>query len=166
MFRSKTFRDIPGEEPLFEIRPSFVILIVYEIEVMFGIAALMLMFYFSSLALFWFYLIIGAVGIFTALVVFLNWYFTIYRMTNKRVENHVGVFGSKEEEISLDDVQAVDVEQTFWGSIFGYGTILIKAAGEKREVDFVNIAKPKLVANRIEDLAMPRSRKTSLKSNG
>ena len=166
MVESKKLRDIPGEEVLFEIRPSFVVLAGYEIAIIIAIAALMLMFYFSSIAHFWFYLIVGAVGVFVALVIFLNWYFTIYRMTNKRVENRVGVFGSREEEISLDDVQAVDVEQTFWGSIFGFGTVLIKAAGEKREVDFANIAKPKLVANRVEDLAMPRGRKTSLKSNG
>jgi len=152
--KSKIFREIPGEKVIFEIRPSYFILLAPELVISLIIVVLMLLFYFSGFTFFWIYLIVGATGIFIALVFFLNWYYTIFRMSNKRVENRIGVFGSREEEISLDDVQAVDVEQTFWGSILGFGTVLIKAAGEKREVDFVNISSPKRIANRIEDLAL------------
>ena len=79
---------------------------------------------------------------------------TVYRLTTKRVENRIGVFGSREEEVELGNIQAVDVNQTFVGQIFGFGTVLIKASGEQREVDFVNISNPKIVASRIEDMAI------------
>ena len=92
------------------------------------------------------------VGVFVAGVIYLTWHKTIFRLTNKRVENCYGIVGTREEQITLDDVQAVDVETHFWGAILNFGTVMIKAAGTKREVDFTNIHDAKNIANQIEDL--------------
>ena len=152
---------IPGEEIIFEIRPSVFILIAEVLGVVLAITGVSFLFYFSGMATALFYIIASAVGIFAAAVAFLYWRSTVYILTTKRVENRVGVFGSREEEISLDDVQAVDVQQHIWGTMFGFGTVMIKAAGASREVDFTNISSPKIIANRIEDLAMPKGRRPS-----
>lgn len=145
---------IPGEEIIFEIRPSFFILAGQLLPLIVAVAGILAIFYFSGLYNFWLYLAVLVAGIIAALAVFLNWYFTIFRLTNKRVENRIGIFGSREEEIAIEDVQNVDVVTTFWGSIFSYGTVLVKAAGASREVDFTNIASPKKIANKIEDMVL------------
>ena len=154
LFSSKKIRIVPGETLIFEIRPSFVVLFFSEIILIIAIILLMALFYFSGLASVWEYIIVGLVGVFVAFTVLLNWHFTIYRLTDKRVENRVGVFGSREEEIALDDVQAVDVDQTIIGTIFNFGTVLVKSAGAQREVDLTNVSNPKKIANRIEDLSI------------
>ena len=148
---------VPGEEIIFEIRPSFIILVFQMVPVVVAIALILILFGATGFFNIWFYLIILVVGIFVAFAVFLNWYHTIYRLTTKRVENQFGIFGRREEEIALKDVQAVDNTRTFWGRIFGYGNVVIKTAGQHREVDFINISNSKAIADRIEDMAMNHS---------
>lgn len=145
---------VPGEEIIFEIRPSWFILAIQVLPMIIAVAGILGIFAFTGLFNIWLYLVVLLVGLFVAFVIFLNWYFTIYRLTNKRVENQAGIFGRREEEIALQDVQAVDNSRTFWGRIFGYGTVIIKAAGQFREVDFTNISQSKKVADRIEDMAI------------
>lgn len=150
---------IPGEEIIFEIRPSVFILFAELLGLVILIAGIISLFYFSGLANTIFYLVAGAVGVFATIVMFLYWRSTVYILTSKRVENRIGIFGSREEEISHDDIQAVDVHQSILGKIFNFGTVMIKAAGASREVDFTNVASPKQIANRIEDLAIEASRR-------
>ena len=155
----KDLKYIPGEDIIFKIRPSFFILAAQLVPIILVVAALFYIFLVSGLNIWWVYVLVFLAGGFISLVMFFNWYFTIFSLTNKRVENRVGIFGSREEEIALEDIQAVDVEQTLWGAIFGVGTILIKAAGSNREVDFTNIARPKKIARMISDMSVGNSRK-------
>ena len=145
---------VPGEKVIFEIRPSFLILLGFLVPLVIAVAAIVFIFNYTGFANIWVNLIVLVAGILAALAIFLNWYTTIYRLTTRRAENHFGIFGSREEEISHEDIEAVDVEKTFWGALLNYGTILIKAAGEGREVDFPNVANPKAIAKRIEDMAI------------
>ncbi len=145
---------VPGEEIIFEIRPSWFILVFQILPIIIAVAGVLAIFIgtgFFNLLLF---LIVLLAGIFVASIIFINWYFTVYRLTNKRVENQVGIFGRREEEIALKDVEAVDFQRTFWGKFFNFGVVLIKAAGTGREVDFTNITDAKKVADQIEDMAM------------
>lgn len=150
---------IPGEEIIFEIRPSVFILLAEILGLVILIGGIMTLFYFSGFGSTVFYIVTSAVGIFVAIVMFLYWRSTVYILTSKRVENKVGIFGSREEEISHDDIQAIDVHQSILGKTFNFGTVMIKAAGASREVDFTNITSPKQIANRIEDLAILASRR-------
>lgn len=149
---------IPGEEVIFSIRSSFFILLSYLIPLILGVSGILYMFYYAGFDAFWVNAVVLLAGIVAALGIFAHWYSTLYIMTNKRVKNRYGIIGTHEEEISLDDIQAVDVITTIPGAIFNFGTVLIKAAGEKREVDFVNIADAKKIANKVQDLAIPESR--------
>ena len=146
--------SVPGEVTIFEIRPSVFILFAELLGLVILIAGILYIFYVSGLANIVLYLIAGGVGIIVTSIMFLYWRSTIYRLTSKRVENRIGIFGSREEEISHDDIQAVDVQQSNIGKIFNFGTVMIKAAGLSREVDFTNIARPKMIADKIEDLAI------------
>jgi len=148
------FEYLPGEEVIFEIRPAPIILIAYLLPLILGVGGLLTIFALSLGLNIWLFIVVILAGIFVALVVFLNWYFTIFRLTSKRVENRYGIFGSREEEVALMDIQSVDYENTIFGRIFNFGTVIIKAAGQHREVDFTNITGAKKVADEIEDLAM------------
>jgi len=150
--KKSNLRYIPGEKIIFEIRPSVVILIARLSPLLVAIAGIIAIFIFVNIKYSWVYLVVGLVGVFVGVIIFLSWYYSVFRLTNKRVENRYGIIGSREEEITLDDVQAVDVESNFWGAIFNFGTVVIKAAGSSREVDFTDIHNAKKVANQIEDL--------------
>ena len=109
---------VPGEEIIFEIRPSWFILVFQILPIIIAVAGVLAIFIgtgFFNLLLF---LIVLLAGIFVASIIFINWYFTVYRLTNKRVENQVGIFGRREEELALKDVEAVDFQRTFWGKFF------------------------------------------------
>jgi uncharacterized membrane protein YdbT with pleckstrin-like domain len=156
MPQENTSKYIPGEEVIFILRPSFFILLSQVLPVIVVMAAFLFIFNTTGLNYWWVYALALAAGGFIVLVIFLHWYNTIYELTNKRVKNRVGTFGSREEEISLDDIQAVDVDQTFWGLVFNFGTVLVKSSGTNREVDFTNITSPKKIANRISDMSIPQ----------
>ncbi len=149
----ESIRAVPGESTIFEIRPSKVILFARLASLFIAIAGIYLIFILTGLSQILIYIGVAIFGILIGLTIYLVWYYSIYRLTTKRVENRFGVIGSREEEITLDDVQAVDVENNFWGAIFNFGTVIIKAAGASREVDFVNIHDAKKIANKIEDLS-------------
>jgi uncharacterized membrane protein YdbT with pleckstrin-like domain len=156
MPQTKISKYIPGEEVIFILRPSYFILLSQILPIFVVMAALFFIFYSSGLSYWWVYVAALVAGGFIVAVVFLHWYSTIFELTNKRVKNRVGIFGSREEEISLDDIQAVDVDQTFWGLVFNFGNVLIKSSGASREVDFTNITSPKKIANRVSDLSIPQ----------
>lgn len=152
--RSKTQKYVPGEEIIFDIRPTFVVLAAQISPIILAVAGILYLFYYAGYASVWLTIGVVLAGTIAAFGMFLNWYYTSYRLTTRRVENRYGIIGSREEEISLDDIEAVDVETTPIGAVLNFGTVIIKAAGERREVDFVNISSPKRVANRIEDMSI------------
>ena len=154
IMKNVTKRYIPGEEIIFDIKPSFVILLAQLLPIIVVAAGIIFIFNYVGMSGVWLVVGIVAAACVAALGVFLNWHSTSYRLTNKRVENRYGIIGSREEEISIDDIEAVDADVTVLGAIFNFGTVIIKAAGEKREVDFVNINSPKKVASKIEDMSI------------
>lgn len=152
--KNKTSKYVPGERIIFNVRPSFVILLAEIVPLFIVMIGVIFLFSYAGLNNVW--VIAGTMiaGIIAALGIFMHWRFTSYILTTKRVENRYGVIGSREEQISLNDVEAVNVDTTFIGALLNFGTVIIKAAGEQREVDFVNIANPKVVANKIQDMSI------------
>lgn len=142
------------EETVFEVRPSIVVLLYHLVPILLADVGLIIIF--SNIQQYLFLVVIGIliIGLFVVCVLVANWYMTTYRVTNKRVESKSGIMGFTEEEISLDDVQHVDVKRTFMGMIFNYGTVLCSAAGSNASVEFTNISNPKIIATKIEDLAI------------
>lgn len=148
-----TVKYIPGEEVIFQIRQSIFILIGQEIPLLVGSAAFIFILNFMA-APFWVYIILILLLLLIGSVIFLSWHNNVYILTNKRVENKTGIIGTREEEVALNDIQSVDVTRTPIGSIFNFGTVMIKASGEKREVDFTNVANARIIARQISDLSI------------
>jgi uncharacterized membrane protein YdbT with pleckstrin-like domain len=64
-----------------------------------------------------------------------------FAVTNKRVMMKVGVFSSRSVELLLNKIEAIAVNQSFAGRIFGYGDIEVTGSGGTKEA-FRNIQAP------------------------
>jgi uncharacterized membrane protein YdbT with pleckstrin-like domain len=56
-----------------------------------------------------------------------------FAVTNKRVMMKVGVFSTRSIELMLNKIEAIAVNQSFIGRIFGYGDIVITGSGGTKE---------------------------------
>jgi uncharacterized membrane protein YdbT with pleckstrin-like domain len=64
-----------------------------------------------------------------------------FAVTNKRVMMKVGVFHTRSIELLLHKIEAIAVEQSLTGRIFGYGNIVITGTGGTQEA-FSHIQAP------------------------
>ncbi len=51
-------------------------------------------------------------------------------VTTHRVVRKTGIVGRETEEVRLSAIETVDLLQTAWGRLFGYGTVRITGRGE------------------------------------
>jgi hypothetical protein len=65
-----------------------------------------------------------------------------YVVTTQRVIHVEGVLSKEITDSSLEKVNDVRLEQSFWGRVFGYGTVEILTASELGASKFVTIADP------------------------
>jgi uncharacterized membrane protein YdbT with pleckstrin-like domain len=96
-------------------------------------------------------------------LVFLVWAWVRVRstevaITNRRVIAKFGFIKRHTVEINLDKVEALRVEQGFWGRVLNYGTILISGAGTS-VAPFPHIADPLVFRRKfMEATARPLNR--------
>jgi uncharacterized membrane protein YdbT with pleckstrin-like domain len=64
-----------------------------------------------------------------------------YTITNRRVIIKTGFISRQTFEMNLSRIESVEVDQSFWGRILGYGSITIIGTGGTREL-FNNISDP------------------------
>jgi hypothetical protein len=100
--------------------------------------------------LIWYMLVIT-----NGLMKFLDWYFNIYVITNERIiDFDFNPFAyHKISEAGLESI--VDATQEtigFLPMLFNYGDVYIQTAGERREFDFLSVAHPAWVRDKIMDL--------------
>jgi len=62
-------------------------------------------------------------------------------VTNKRIIIKVGFLTKRTIELFLAKVESIDVEQTLWGRMMGYGSITVRGTGGTNE-PFPHIANP------------------------
>ncbi len=74
-----------------------------------------------------------------------------FAITNKRVIIKIGWISRKTVELNLSKIESVNVDQSFWGRIFGYGDIRIIGTGGTREV-FLKLAKPLEFRRKFQEL--------------
>jgi uncharacterized membrane protein YdbT with pleckstrin-like domain len=73
--------------------------------------------------------VVIVVGFFLLAAAWVRMKSTEIAITNKRVIAKVGFIRRSTVEINLDKVEALRVEQGFWGRMLNYGTILMSGAG-------------------------------------
>ena len=70
-------------------------------------------------------------------------------VTSQRVVRKTGIIGRQTEEIRLSAVETVDLHQTAWGRILGFGNVNVTGRGES-DLTFVRVANPVAVKRAIE----------------
>ena len=86
-------------------------------------------------------LLVVVVGLFFLLAAWIKVHSTELAITNRRVIAKFGFIRRDTVEINLEKVEAVRVEQGFWGRILNFGTILMTGTGGSIE-PIPNIADP------------------------
>ena len=85
--------------------------------------------------------LIAVIGLVFLIWAWVNIRSTEVAITNRRVIAKFGFVKRHTVEINLDKVEALRVEQGFWGRILNYGTIFISGAGSS-VAPFPHIADP------------------------
>lgn len=70
-------------------------------------------------------------------------------VTNRRVVRKIGIVSRNTTELRLASIETVDLRQTFWGRVFGYGSVEITGRGETAMM-LDRIARPIAVKRAIE----------------
>lgn len=86
---------------------------------------------------------------------FLQWYFNIYIVTNQHLVdiNFHNLLSRDKVEIRLEDIQSSKPSiKGVLRSFFNFGDIIIETAAEKQRIEFHDVPRPDLVAERIQDL--------------
>ncbi|MEO5626739.1 MAG: PH domain-containing protein [Dokdonella sp.] len=72
-------------------------------------------------------------------------------VTNRRVVRKTGIVSRQTQELHLASIETIDLHQTGWGRLFGYGDVVLTGRGESSMI-FSRIAAP-LAAKRAIDSA-------------
>lgn len=94
----------------------------------------------------------------------LTWFVAIYEylrlrfleqgVTNKRVILKRGIISRQTEEMKLSSIETVEIDQSVFGRLFGYGTVKITGRGIS-DFMFKGIADPLSVKRQIESVSNP-----------
>jgi uncharacterized membrane protein YdbT with pleckstrin-like domain len=74
-----------------------------------------------------------ALGVLILLSTYVKRQSSDFAVTNKRVMMKVGVFNTRSIELVLNKVEAIAVNQSLMGRIFGYGDIVVTGSGGTKE---------------------------------
>ena len=99
-----------------------------------------------------------AIGALLLLAAFIKRQSSDFAVTNKRVMTKVGVVNTRSIELLLGKIEAIAVEQSLLGRLFGYGDIVITGSGGTKEA-FTRIQSPLAFRNAVQsvtDAAKPR----------
>lgn len=149
----------PGEKIVLSSHPCLFMLVTKIISIVVGIGALWLIFSYGLSSIgtpsikFIILLVVIALGLFVCLVVYLSWVKTLYIVTNRRVRYFSGVLGIQNKDMTLDDVQNVQYQQSFIGTIFNYGDIFIRSSAKDNPIVFQSISSPRKYADQIRFVA-------------
>lgn len=62
-------------------------------------------------------------------------------VTNRRVVRKTGIISRNSEELRLASIETIDLHQSVWGRLFGYGDVVLTGRGESSMI-FARLAAP------------------------
>lgn len=77
--------------------------------------------------------VLVGVAIVTGISAFVNYYSSEFGVTNKRVWVKLGLIQRSSFETLLTKIEGMQVEQSIWGRILGYGSIVVTGTGGSKE---------------------------------
>jgi uncharacterized membrane protein YdbT with pleckstrin-like domain len=146
-FSNPPFQLFPDEEIIFKTRPHWLFL-AGPITVLLAFWLFYLLYAcptayisdFKSLC----FTLSGFTFPLVILVVFLDWYFDRFYLTNFRVIKSAGFFGQKHLSIFLEQIENITAQYSIWGQLFNYGTLTIESAATSSKLTALNVPRPLL----------------------
>ena len=80
----------------------------------------------------------------------IRWVATEVRVSNKRVLVKTGFFSRRSIEVLLPKVESIGVDESLFGRILGYGTVIVRGTGGTFE-RFGKIAHPNALRRRVQE---------------
>lgn len=77
--------------------------------------------------------VVAIPAVFATLPAWFHRWTTEIDVTSFRLVYKTGFINRRTFEMSLDKIESVDLDQTFWGRIFGYGDVTVMGVGEGRQ---------------------------------
>jgi len=100
----------------------------------------------------WAGIVVSFTGLLGVLVRFLRWKRTAYTITNRRALYQTRVLGKSYMDCSLSGIQNIYMDITFFGRIFGFGTIRMATSGTAGiEIRWKNVKDPITVYRRLNE---------------
>lgn len=88
--------------------------------------------------------------LFLGLIIFFEWCFIEYSLSNSKVQDKRGLIIKREREIPLDKIQDLKIRIGVLGRIFNFGDLIIESAGREGKIIFNFIPNPKEKKLKIE----------------
>lgn len=95
-------------------------------------------------------LISSFASVFLIVVLYLDWKFNRFYLTNLRLIKERGIIGKHFMSIRLDNIEDIICDFGIWGRIFGFGNLIIESAGTHGEMIFKGMPKPRKIKLKIE----------------
>jgi membrane protein YdbS with pleckstrin-like domain len=83
------------------------------------------------------------------IVKYLNWTYTHFVLTDRRVISRTGIISKRGTEIPLDRVNNIDFSQRLFERLIGAGDLSIESAGKDGQSHFENVRHPDMVQQEI-----------------
>lgn len=158
---SKTpFLLFPDEEIIFKTNPHWIFLLVrglpnFLLWLFYELYACPTCYLYSLKSLC--FLFSSAVFPLVILILYLDWYFDRFYLTNFRVVKSRGILGKRFMSIFLEQIQDITASYSFWGELFNFGDLLIESAGTYGRMIAENMPNPLvkkwLIENKIRNAA-------------
>jgi uncharacterized membrane protein YdbT with pleckstrin-like domain len=147
----------PGEKILMDGRLSWVLYIPAILCLILGLILIAFesALWYQPLVVFGTAAVFGILTLGSAAHAWFKRWITEIAVTDKRIIYKTGFINRHTEEMNMDKVSSVDVDQTFWGRIFDFGTIRILGAGGAGLRDRGNKNEPRPGIERLDMIGSP-----------
>ena len=107
---------------------------------------------------FYLFLLLFVIGLIWLAARYLRWISTVFAVTNRRVIVQRGILSRNLDEIPVQQVRGVDVHQSVWQRLLGYGSIRVSSEGGRSlgNEDWEGIPQPFRFQKIIENATVSR----------
>lgn len=109
--------------------------------------------------------IIFIITVFLMVSAVLRWYTHYYYFTENEIVYKTGVLGFSEKSVLFKEVESVNVNLSLLGRILNFGTIAISGDTAASTMTLTNVAKPRELGEKIEDLTAVNLKLKKLSNN-
>lgn len=88
---------------------------------------------------------------FLIIVLYLDWKFNRFYLTNLRLIKERGIIGKQYMTINLENIENITCRFGIWGRIIGFGDLIIESAGTYGKMVFERVPRPMKIKWKIEN---------------